>query len=356
MVDRITREVTPFVEVVAGAGGERTRTLLRAPTGDVIEEDGRVLLRVSGPRGRPQRILVDPDADLFEFVLGTDTDLLHGVFEIHLDSTLGELPDHLRGATLIAPVDQWAGLRELTPRVGVRLTADQVGAVEIPPDAAEVHYHLPQTGEVPTRWPDFAGPVCAVAPLANPAVIEALPQLLHGMGGGRVPLRELRLVLDPRAFQVRDRRAPFLSEVVEAVAAACGCAVNQLAREMALRQRMVPRGLRRHLLPDPYFTTWTFRAHPTRGLVPATDHFPVPRRSSRREILRGTPESEHERLLQYLGLLEDLSTRGAALAARDLFAVSVHFYANPDLPLRPNHGGICRLDASEPDGALQPFG
>ncbi|MFT5430401.1 MAG: hypothetical protein ACI9OJ_001075 [Myxococcota bacterium] len=354
MSDRITREVTPFVEVLAGGGSQRTRTLLSAPTGDVLEEDGRVLLRVPGPRGRPQRILIDPDADLFEFVLGTEVERLRGVFEIHLREALSEVPAHLHGATFIVAPEQFAAMSALSPRVGVRIDSPEV---ELPDGPVEVHYHLPQSGPLPTTWPKSNTPICVVVPLANPEAVEALPQLLFGMGSGQVPARELRLTLDPRAFQVRDRRAPFLSEVVEAVASAAGCAHSQLVREMALRQRMVSRGVRRHLLPDPYLTTWTFRPHSALGLVPATDQFPVPRRSSRREILRGTPESEHERLLQYLSLLEDSAPRASALAQRDLFAVSVHFLANPDLPLTPNHGGICRFEPGVDgrDGVLSPF-
>jgi len=183
-----------------------------------------------------------------------------------------------------------------------------------------------------------------VMDLSHQATMDLLPQLAHGMGTGRYPVREIRLRVDPVKFKAADRRTPFLSEVVGAIANSVGCSSHQLCREMALRQRMVPRGLRRHLLPDPYFVTWTFRAHASRGLLPATDHFPVPRRPSRQEILRGTPESERPRLLEYLALLEDPQPRGLAIAERDLFAVSVHYLPNTDLLLLPDHGGIVRLD------------
>ena len=337
--DRITREVTPFVEVVQGVQPVRARVLLHTEVGAIHDDDGRAIYTIPSPLGHPTRVLLDPDADLYELVLGTDRELLRERFEVHLPALpRGPVPRELRGRTLVLK----------NPAGSLPHLPDACFAAEIPEGhsfvpktgVAEVHVVLSGSEELPTVWPETQAPVVAVLDLSHPDATEVLPQLMHAMGSGRCPVRELRLRVDPQVFQSRGLRAPFMSEVVEAIASGSGCTTTQLARELALRQRMVPRGLCRHLLPDPYFSTWTFRGHRTRGLVPATDHFPVPQRASRREIMRGTPESEHERLIAYLSLLGDSSPRAQALQDRHLFAVSLHFLPNPDVPLYPNHGGI----------------
>lgn len=340
MTDRITREVTPFVEVILGPQPPRSRLLLQTETGAIFEEDGRAVFKIPLPTGAPARVLLDPDADLYELVLGTEVDRLRESFEVHLPSApMGLLPRELRGLTLVCPLAGPVGPTCEDAFVSIEVPE---GVEAVPRSADEIQLVLSGKEELPDVWPQTDAPIVAVVLLGRPEAMEVLPQLMHAMGSGRVPVREVRLRIDPRAFQVRDLRPPFLSEVVEAVAAAAGCSGTQLARELALRARLTRHGMQRHLVPDPYFCSWAFRGDRIRGLVPATDHFPVPRRASRREILRGTPESEHERLLAYLGLLEDPAPRGKALAARDLFAVSVHFLPNPEIPLLPNHGGISR--------------
>ncbi|MFT7623985.1 MAG: hypothetical protein ACI9WU_003171, partial [Myxococcota bacterium] len=269
-------------------------------------------------------------------------------FEVHADvaDLQGELPRALHGTTVVVPWE--SGPLPTLDGADIAVSVP-TGVPAVPVGAAEVHVML--RDEIPESWPTGA-PVCGVLPVDKPSSTDILPELMHGMGTGRIPVRELRLRIDPRVYQRKDRRPPFLSEVVEAVASAIGCSDTQLARELALRGRLAKLGPRRHLLPDPYFITWILRGHRTRGLVPTTDHFPLPRRVSRRELLRGTPETEHPRLLAYLSLLEDSKPRLQALAERDLFAVSVHFMANPDLPLFPNHGGIGEWK----DGRLIPLG
>lgn len=336
--DRITRDLTPMVEVVTGPAPPRSRLVLQTEAGALFEEDGRAVFKMPGPTGRPIRILVDPDIDLYELVCGTSPGMLSSVWEIQTDRVPEPLPRELRGATLVLPYDTPAPM-------GIQAAVAQTvpaGNTIASRHVDEVHINLGDPAELPTAWPNPSPPICVNVPISGSESTDVLPELLHGMGSGRLPVREVRLRINPRLFQIKDRRPPFLSEVVEAVAASAGCSTSQLGRELALRGRLVGRGLRRHLLPDPYFVTWIFRGHKTRGLLPATDHFPVPRRASRQEILRGTPESEHERLLSYLSLLEDSRPRLRALADRNLFAVSAHFLPNPDLPMFPNHGGICR--------------
>lgn len=341
MADRITREVTPFVLVLDGsAGTTRTRLLHAIDGGEILDEDGRAVLKTRSADGRPKRILLDPDADLYGLVSGTEADLLRRPFEVHVSEAFGPggVPHELRGVTLVVPEH----LAPTLPEGTVFAIDAPAGTQRVAANAAEAHVRLPAGDVVLEVWPDPPPPAMAVLPLGRPEATEQLSQLLHGMGSGRIPVRELRLRIDPRAYQLRERRPPFISEVIEGVASAVGCGTTSLVRELALRQRLLERGLRRHLMPDPFFVTWTFRGHKTRGLVPATDQFPVPRRPSRQEILRGTPESERERLIAYLALLEDPRPRLAALEARDLFAVSVHFLPNPDLPIVPQHGGIMR--------------
>jgi hypothetical protein len=176
---------------------------------------------------------------------------------------------------------------------------------------------------------------------------EILPELMHAMGSGRCPLRELRLRVEPNLFQAQNRRPPFLSEVVELVSSASGVSPVSLSRDLALRHRMLSRGMRRHLIPEPYFVTWLFRGHKFRGLISITDQFPIPRRASRQEIMRGTPESERDRLIMFLSLMDDTSPRLTALAERDFFAVSVHFLPNLGIPILPNHGGISAWDGEQ---------
>ncbi len=345
--ERITREVTPLVEVLASPQSVRSRLIQQTDSGAVFEDEGRVVFKMPGPTGRPIRLLLDPDVDLYSLVLGTDSGLLTRYFEVHVNTVPHELPRSLRGTTLVAP---WQSGPLSTPpdaEVAVRVPRNHPAA---PANAAGIFVELAE--DIPEVWPASGPPICAEVPVVRPSSTDILPQLMHGMGTGRYPVRELRMRIDPTVFQKKDRRPPFLSEVVEVVASAAGCSTSQLGRELALRGRLVKLGLRRHLLPDPYFVTWIFRAHRTRGLVPATDHFPIPRRVSKRELMRGTPESEHPRLMAYLGLLEDSKPRLQALAERDLFAVSVHFLPNPDMPLFPNHGGIGRWNGSR----LLPLG
>ena len=340
--DRTTRELTPLVEVVGPPTSLHGRLILQTEAGAIFEEDGRVVFKMPTASGRPVRILVDPDVDLYELIVGTDQSLLDRCFEVHVPGMFGgDLPRPLQGATRVVPPDGTTVPVFEGQRLAIEVPA---GTEQVPSTISEVHVMLTDSEAIPTVWPRTEVPIVAIVPISGPESADVLPQLMHGMGTGRCPVRELRLRINPRVFQVKDRRAPFMSEVVEAVAAGVGCSTTQLAREMALRNRLLGRGIRRHMLPDPFFTTWIFRGHRSRGLVPATDHFPVPRRASRQEILRGTPESEHERLLAYLSLLEASASRLDALQERKRFAVSVHFLPNPDLPIFPNHGGIGRWD------------
>ena len=332
-----------MLDILEDAGPPRSRLLLQTDHGSIHEEDGRAVFQFPGPTRRALRVLMDPDGDLVELLVGTDDELLKRYFEVHLRKPpTPEQVRLLRGMTLVIPHRTGADI-PVTADVNLAVNVP-LGAQTVPLNVAEVHMTMAEPYTIPSAWPEPSPPILVNLPLSSAAAADVLPELLHGMGAGRLPIRELRLRINPRAYQHRGRRTPFLSEVVEAVGAAVGCSAAQLAREQALRQRLIPLGLRRHLLPDPFFVTWLFRGHRTHGLVPATKHFPVPSRGSRREILRGTPESERERLLAYLSLMEDSAPRLQALAERNLFAVSAHILPNPDLPLFPEHGGIVRDD------------
>ncbi len=318
--DRITREVTPCVEVLLGSERRRPRQLRHDPAGELAIDEGRATLTHLDR----QRILLDPDGTLYEALLSTPPEWLESVFEVH-----AEPGQDVPAATAVVTPDGSlgeAGFRVASGSPG--RTADAM-LVEVGRSAPPTQLALPATGVLAFHDLD---------------AVEQLPVLLHGMGTGRVALRELRIRVDPLAFQGLGRRPPFVSEVLEAVADALGVPSAQLGRELLFRQRLGGSSLniRRHLLPDPYHAAFTLRPHRTRGLLPATTLFPLPQRGSRRELMRGTPESEHERLLAYLELLEDPAPRLVAAARRDLFLVSLHFLPNPDIPLRPLHGGIAR--------------
>ncbi|MBT9560311.1 MAG: hypothetical protein IV100_30070 [Myxococcales bacterium] len=340
--DRVTREVTPFVEVHRDPSAHHPRILRSTEAGEVVEEDGRVVYRVrnaAGPRGY-DRILLDSDGPFYETLMKGEPDALTRPFEIHVEdvSTLpaGPFGAPFAGATMVVGADHVDGLTGRGATIAVRARE----GVPFPRGADEAHFEI--------VTPDDAPSVLAVPGLGrmafdHPAASEHLPTLLHGMGTGRRALRELRLVVNPVAYQSRGRRPPFASEVVEAVASALGVPTAQLTREIVFRERLSALGLRRHLMPDPHFLTFTFRGHRTRGLVPATTLFSLPSRGSRREVLRGTPEAEHDRLLGYLALLEDPRSRLQAFEERALFAVSIHFRPNSDVPLFPDHGGIVTI-------------
>lgn len=349
MTERVTRPVTPFVEVVQGSAAERVELIRQTDAGDLVVDDGRVLLRVGAAEGqRATRILLDPDADVYGYLARTDPAELRPVFEAHLKGPVdGLLSTRLQGLTVVLPWQTGEAIPHW-PNVYLALAVDgTAGPTSVPPHVSEVQLLLSDNGCAPESLPDPGVPVVAVLPLRRPESVEALPPLLHGMGTGRLPIREVRLRIDPRFYQLSDRRAPFCSEVLEAIASATGCGTGQLVRELAFRERVLHRGSSRHLRADPYFVTWLFRGHPTRGLVPAASRFPVPDRASRREILKTAPESEHESLVAYLDMLESPENRLAAFAARGLFSVSVHYMPNPDLPLRPQHGGIVRVDGDD---------
>ena len=349
--ERITREVTPYVEVLSGFEPLRQRRLRELSVGDVFEEAGRAILKTaSGPLGQPQRVLLDPDADLYMLVSGTEPSLLEQYFEVQLDSVpAGPIPRPLRGLTLVLPFT--GEVPPPDPDVAWAVPVPS-GTRDVPDGLSEVHVLLDPRAGLPEHWPDPSPPLLGVLPLGAPEATELLPPILHAMGTGRIPLRELRLRIDHVGYRARNRRAPFLSEVEEGVAAAAGCSSASLRRELALRQRLLGLGLRRHLLPDPFFVTWLFRGHRSRGLVSATDRFPVPRRASRQEVLRGTPEEDRPRLLAYLSLLDAPGSRLQALADRDLFAVSIHMLPNPDLRIPPDHGGIGRWDGTRATGLI----
>jgi len=345
MVDRVTRELSRNVLVLRDGGPMRTRLICALDEADVYEEDGRAVLRTRTDETSRLRYLLDPDADLYSLLCCTEQSILKRSFEVHLPSMPSEpLARELIGPTLVVPIDEYKPLDRDDISLAVRVSSDDC---EIPEGVSEVHCTLPSNGEMAESWPSTKVPVVAVLPLNTSQAGDALTPTMHAMGTGRIPFRELRVRVSPRAYLERGQRPPFLSEVIEAVAAAAGCDTVSLMRELALRGRLMEKGIRRHLVPDPAFVTWIFRGHRVRGLVPATDHFPVPKRSSRREILRGTPESERDRLLSYLGLLEDTVCRAQSLAQRDLFAVSVHFLDNPDVPLPSPHGGITSWTGSE---------
>jgi hypothetical protein len=337
--DRVTREVTPFVEVHRDPSAHHPRVLRTTDAGEVVEEDGRVVYRVrnaAGPRGY-DRILLDSDGPFFETLLKGEPDALTRPFEIHVDDVsalpAGPFSAPFAGATLVVRPSDVGAVAGRGATIAVRA---ELG-VAFPRGADEAHFDVVIPDDAPLT---LSVPGLARMAFDHPAASEHLPTLLHGMGTGRRALREVRLIVDPNAYQARGRRPPFASEVVEAVASALGVPTAQLTREIVFRERLSALGLRRHLMPDPHFLTFTFRGHRTRGLVPATTLFSLPSRGSRREVLRGTPETEHDRLLSYLALLEDPRSRLEAFEERGLFAVSVHFRPNPDVPLTPDHGGI----------------
>jgi hypothetical protein len=340
MSDRITREVTPFVEVLKDPAGRKPRLLRSADYGEIVEEDGRAVLRVVTPGGKEtQRLLLDPDGLLWQSLLASPVDWLERAFEVHLEAAPKGPVEALAGRTWVLP-EASAGLRLDGGQNAVVIAVPASGA---PPPTlsehvSEVHFRL-EPGALP---PSVRVPAIGCLDFARPEVVDELPTLLHAMGSGRVGLREVRIRVEPLHYHGRGRRPPFLSEVIDAVASAIGVPAQQLTRELAFRTRLSDLGIRRHLVPEPFFTTFTFRGHRTRGLVPATTLFSLPKRGSRRDVLRGTPESEHDRLVDYLGLLEDPTPRLTALAARGLFAVSIHVLPNPDVPITPNHGGIAR--------------
>ncbi|HIA03830.1 MAG TPA: hypothetical protein EYN06_06840 [Myxococcales bacterium] len=342
MSDRITREVTPFVEVLEATRGARCRLVRQYDNCAAFEEDGRMVLHVPGTAGRIKRLLLDPDSDLYQFVCGAEPEHLKSSFEIHLDKLpKGELPRILHGHTLVISHQGVLAPECEDAEIAVRSSLDQS---RVPTNAAEVHLDLTHLKEMPSRWPSPSPPMLGEISLGRAESTEILPELMHAMGSGRCPLRELRLRVEPSLFQAKNRRSPFLSEVVELISSASGVSPVSLSRDLALRHRLLSHGMRRHLVPEPYFVTWLFRGHNSRGLISVTDQFPIPRRPSRKEILRGTPESEHDRLLKFLSLLDDTSPRLSAFAERGFFAVSVHFLPNKGLAIRPNHGGITYWD------------
>ena len=347
MTDRVTRPVTPFVEIVSGSPHDRVECIRRTGAGDVVIDDGRVLLRIgSQGSGHTTRILLDPDADLYGYLARTAPADLRSVFEVHLSKKdEGLLPSHVRGLTVVLPWQSGQAIPNW-PDVSLALSAEASELpTAVPAHVSEVQITISDTEQLPEQLAAVGVPVVVILPLHRYNSVDALPPLFHGMGTGRFKIREIRLRIDPRSYQIRDRRAPFCSEVAEAIASAAGCNTGHLARELAFRERVMHRGCVRHLRSDPYFVTWLFQGHPTRGLVPAAANFPVPRRASRRELLRAAPDSEHQRLVAYLDLLESPESRLCALAERNLYAVSVHYLPNPDLPLRPEHGGIVRTEA-----------
>ena len=349
MADRVTRPVTPFVEIIHGEPTNRVEVIRKIEAGDIVAVDGRIVLRLNAIGGAPHtRILLDPDSDFYGYIARSEPADLRAIFEVHLKERWhGLLPAQVRGLTVVVP---WAGGGEIPhwPDVSLALAVtDEWPATALPNHVSEVHVTLPGDQRDTPDLSQFQRPVAAILPLHRADSFEVLPRLLHGMGTGRLDIRELRLRIDPRSYQVRDRRSPFCSEVAEAIATAAGCNTGQLTRELAFRERVLHRGSVRHFRPDPYFVTWLFRGHPTKGLVPAANGFPVPRRASRRELLRTAPESEHERILAYLELMESHGSRLQALENRELYAVSVHYLPNPDLPIRPEHGGIVVMDKTD---------
>ncbi len=345
MNDRVTRELTPNMEVMNASSPLRSRLICALENAEVLEEDGRAVLHVAEKGAGKLRFLLDTDADLYSLLCCTDQDILRRTFEVHLTSEeLGTMPRALIGPTVLLP----QGTAELPAQDGAvfGLKVNDHNDT-VPPGLDEVHMHLQSGEDLLEDWPVYDAPLVVTVDLDAPGVLDILSPFAHGMGSGRYPVRELRLRVDPRVYLTRGQRPPFLSEILEAVAVAVGCDPISLMRELALRGRLMPRGMRRHLVPDPAFVTWTFRSHRLRGLVPVTDHFPVPKRASHAEILRGTPESERERLLSYLSLLEDTAPRARAFEKRDLFAISVHFLDNPELPLPSPHGGITVWDKEE---------
>jgi|GEM_PF-5232635 hypothetical protein len=345
MVDRVTRELSQNVLVLRDGGPMRTRLICALEEADVYEEDGRAVLRTRTEGSPRLRYLLDPDADLYSLLCCTEQSILRRPFEIHMPAMPSEpLSREFVGPTLVVPIDAYEPMGRDDITVAVQMPSEDIA---IPEGVSEVHVELPTNGEMPECWPSTSIPIVAILPLNTSLAGDALTPIMHAMGTGRIPFRELRVRVSPRAYLEREQRPPFLSEVIEVVASAAGCDTVSLMRELALRGRLMEKGIRRHLVPDPAFVTWVFRGHRVRGLVPATDHFPVPRRSSRREILRGTPESERDRLLSYLGLLEDTTCRAQSLAQRNLFAVSVHFMDNPDVPLPSPHGGITSWTGGE---------
>jgi hypothetical protein len=343
MSDRVTRELTPYLEIMKGPSPIRTRVLCQFEDAEVLEENGRAILKTHAKKGDAIRFLLDPDADFYALLCGTSRASLERAFEAHVEQ-LDEVPEELEGLTLVtadAGVDVSA---ERNFRVAFKVPP---GAKDVSRGADEVHVCLKPDTDPPAEWPDVDVPLALVVRLDDPTGLSVLSPVAHGMGTGRIPVREIRIRINPSVYLAKKRRSPFLSEMTEAIASVVGCDPVSLMREMALRGRLAEKGMRRHLLPDPAFVTFVFRGHRVRGLVAATDHFPVPRRASRQEILRGTPASERERLIQYLNLVEDTRPRLQAFEHSDLFAISVHFLPNPEVPLPSPHGGITRWTGKE---------
>lgn len=69
--DRVTREVTPFVEVLRDSSRHEPRVLRSSEVGDVVEEDGRAVyrLRNSVTLGGYDRVLLDSDGPFFETLM-----------------------------------------------------------------------------------------------------------------------------------------------------------------------------------------------------------------------------------------------------------------------------------------------
>ena len=265
------------MEVIQGTGADRVEVLRQTDIGDLVVDDGRVVLRIGAAEGRPStRILLDPDADLYGYLARTEPSVLRPIFEAHLNEAIpGLLPTSLQGLTLALPWRPGMAIPNWPDVYLALVSTNTEGPDTVPSHVSEVHLTLPDDGSAPDQLVDPGVPVVAILPLRRPESVEALPQLLHGMGTGRLPIREVRLRIDPRFYQVRDRRAPFCSEVVEAVASATGCSTGQLVRELAFRERVLTRSCVRHLHADPYFVTWLFRGHLKR-LTPAAAKFPVP--------------------------------------------------------------------------------
>jgi hypothetical protein len=332
------------MEVVEATRTARSRLIRKYDSGDAYEEDGRMVFHMKGRAGRAKHLLLDPDSDLFQLVCGAEPEMLRSSFEIHMDKApTGELPRLLHGHTLVVPHQGVLAPEREEAAFAVKVSRD---AQSIPTNAAEIHMDVTSMTELPVAWPNPSPPILGEVALGRMDSADMLPEFMHAMGSGRCPLRELRLRVEPEVFQAKNRRPPFLSEVLELISSASGVSPASLSRDLALRHRLLERGMRRHLVPEPYFVTWLFRGHKSRGLVSITDQFPIPRRVSNQEILRGTPDSERDRLLLFLSLLDDTSPRLAALAERGFFAVSVHFLPNPSLPLKPDHGGITRWNGT----------
>ncbi len=338
--DRVTREVTPFVDVLEAALPARVRLLADTPAGPIFEEEGRAVLELGTPP-REKRVLLDRDADLYALLLGADGAALDELMEVLLPDGLPNepLPSALHGTTLVLSERPERPPELAGVSFAVTASVSSLARLDpIPPWAVAVH--VSGARPRPVEAPPHSTPVCWTTPFASDSDLDALPELFLAMGTGRTPVRELRLRVDPAADLERGRRPPFPSEVVDVIAQAVGCESASLMRELALRRRLAEKGLHRAWLAEPHHVSWLFWGHPALGLVPATDHFPVPRRSSRQDLLRGTPDTVRPQLLAYLGLLDDMRPRHLALAAHGLYCVSLHVLPSPSAPFLPNHGGI----------------